>query len=121
MTSAINTLTVCVVVRTARLAERIENRIRSAVDIVLYSQGFRYVEAGGEPDFRVSFTAVGEPGLRVDEVSSRLAYGDGTWGPPVAKNTAVPEYTRWDVRANWTSPNGRYTVSAWVSGSSSCA
>ena len=27
---------------------------------------------------------------------------------------AIPSYTRWDIRANWMSPNGRYTVSAWV-------
>ncbi len=27
---------------------------------------------------------------------------------------SVPEYTRWDVRANWVSPTGRFTVSGWV-------
>ena len=27
---------------------------------------------------------------------------------------AIPAYTRWDMRANWMSPNGRYTVAAWV-------
>ena len=26
----------------------------------------------------------------------------------------VPAYLRWDMRANWMSPNGRYTVSGWV-------
>jgi len=27
---------------------------------------------------------------------------------------AVPAYTRWDIRANWRSANGRYTVNAWA-------
>ncbi|MDA1300273.1 MAG: TonB-dependent receptor [Proteobacteria bacterium] len=27
---------------------------------------------------------------------------------------SVPEYARWDVRANWTSPSGTYSASAWV-------
>ena len=27
---------------------------------------------------------------------------------------AIPAYTRWDIRANWMSPNGRYAVAAWV-------
>ncbi len=72
----------------------IENRIRSAVDIVLYSRGFRYIEAGGEPDFRVSFTAVGESDLTVGEVSSRQAYDPGTWVPAASGRTSAPKYTR---------------------------
>ncbi len=27
---------------------------------------------------------------------------------------SVPSYTRWDVRANWSSPSGSYTVTGWV-------
>ena len=27
---------------------------------------------------------------------------------------AIPAYTRWDLRANWVSPTGQFTVSAWV-------
>ena len=27
---------------------------------------------------------------------------------------AIPDYTRWDIRANWISPNGKYTVTGWV-------
>lgn len=27
---------------------------------------------------------------------------------------AIPDYTRWDIRANWLSPNDKYTVTAWV-------
>ena len=27
---------------------------------------------------------------------------------------AIPDYTRWDIRANWVSPNGKYTVTGWV-------
>ncbi|MYK46148.1 MAG: TonB-dependent receptor [Gammaproteobacteria bacterium] len=27
---------------------------------------------------------------------------------------AIPAYTRWDLRANWVAPNGRYSVSGWV-------
>ena len=27
---------------------------------------------------------------------------------------AIPSYTRWDLRANWSSPDGRYSVSGWV-------
>ncbi len=27
---------------------------------------------------------------------------------------AIPAYTRWDVRANWVSPSGAYTVTGWV-------
>ena len=27
---------------------------------------------------------------------------------------AIPSYTRWDLRANWVSPDGRYSVSGWV-------
>ena len=27
---------------------------------------------------------------------------------------AIPAYTRWDLRANWVSPDGRYSVSGWV-------
>jgi outer membrane receptor protein involved in Fe transport len=27
---------------------------------------------------------------------------------------AVPAYTRWDIRANWRSANGQYTVNAWA-------
>ena len=27
---------------------------------------------------------------------------------------AIPDYTRWDLRANWASPDGRYTVTGWV-------
>ena len=26
----------------------------------------------------------------------------------------IPAYLRWDMRANWVSPNGRYTVTGWV-------
>ena len=26
----------------------------------------------------------------------------------------IPAYLRWDMRANWRSPNGRYTVTGWV-------
>jgi outer membrane receptor protein involved in Fe transport len=28
---------------------------------------------------------------------------------------AIPDYTRWDLRANWASPTGQYTVTAWAS------
>ena len=27
---------------------------------------------------------------------------------------AIPDYTRWDIRANWVSPNGKYSVTGWV-------
>ena len=27
---------------------------------------------------------------------------------------AIPSYTRWDLRTNWVSPDGRYSVSGWV-------
>jgi outer membrane receptor protein involved in Fe transport len=27
---------------------------------------------------------------------------------------SVPAYTRWDLRANWRSPTGHYTVTGWV-------
>ena len=27
---------------------------------------------------------------------------------------SVPEYTRWDIRANWISPSGKLTVTGWV-------
>lgn len=27
---------------------------------------------------------------------------------------AIPAYTRWDLRANWISPDGKYSASAWV-------
>ena len=72
----------------------IENRTRKAVDTVLYHRGFRYVEPDGVPDFRISFTAVGEPTLPVDEVSARLAYNDGAWRSPVTANAVAPKYTR---------------------------
>ena len=26
----------------------------------------------------------------------------------------VPDYTRWDLRANWFSPSGTYTITGWV-------
>jgi len=26
----------------------------------------------------------------------------------------IPSYTRWDIRTNWTSPSGTYSVSGWV-------
>ena len=27
---------------------------------------------------------------------------------------SVPDYTRWDLRANWTSPSGTYSITGWV-------
>ncbi len=27
---------------------------------------------------------------------------------------AIPDYTRWDVRSNWTSPSGTYSASFWI-------
>ena len=27
---------------------------------------------------------------------------------------SVPEYTRWDFRANWVSPSGKLTLTGWV-------
>ena len=74
-------------------SEVARNRIRKAVDIVLYHRGFRYVEPDAVPDFRISFTAVGEPALPADEVSSRLAYVDGAWRSPVDASAVVPKYT----------------------------
>lgn len=71
-----------------------KNRIRKAVDIVLYQKGFRYAEVDREPDFRVGFTAVGETAMPVDEVSMRMAYGNDTWRPPVDSNTPGRKYTR---------------------------
>jgi len=71
-----------------------ENRIRTALDAVLYQRGFRYFEPGSVPDFRVSFTAVAELTLPVDELSSRLAYGQGAWSAPFSVSTPVREYSR---------------------------
>ncbi len=71
-----------------------ENRIRTAVEFVLYRQGYRYVEPGGEPDFRVSFTAVAESELPADEVSSRQAYDPGTWRPAGSGRSTGQKYTR---------------------------
>ncbi|MDJ0778342.1 MAG: DUF4136 domain-containing protein [Gammaproteobacteria bacterium] len=70
------------------------NRIRKAVDIVLYKKGFRYAEVDREPDFRVGFTAVGEAALPADEVSARMDYGNDTWRPPVDPNIPPRKYTR---------------------------
>ena len=27
---------------------------------------------------------------------------------------SVPDYTRWDLRANWTSPSETYSITGWV-------
>ena len=27
---------------------------------------------------------------------------------------SVPDYTRWDLRANWISPSGTYSITGWV-------
>lgn len=80
--------------RVSAPGEFIENRIRAAVDIVLYRRGFRYVQADSEPDFLISFTAVAESDLPVGEVSSRHSYDPGTWSPPASGRESAPRYTR---------------------------
>ena len=71
-----------------------EKRIRTAVETILYQRGYRYLEPGTEPDFRVSFTAVAETSLPVEEVSSRLDYGQRAWSAPFSVTAPARVYTQ---------------------------
>jgi hypothetical protein len=72
----------------------VADRIRGAIETRLAARGYARVEPDAEPDFRVSFTAVAEQALRVDEMSSRLGYSNRRWGVGVSSRTRLREYTR---------------------------
>lgn len=72
----------------------VENRIQNAIDTRLAARGYHKVEVADAADFRVSFTAVAEKALRVDEVSTRMGYSSRRWRVGVSSRTRVKEYNR---------------------------
>jgi hypothetical protein len=72
----------------------VADRIRGAIETRLAARGYARVESDAAPDFLVSFTAVAEQALRVDEMSSRLGYSNRGWGVGVSSRTRLREYTR---------------------------
>ena len=72
----------------------VADRIRGAIETRLGARGYARVEPDAAPDFRVSFTAVAEQALRVDEMTSRMGYSNRRWGVGVSSASRFKEYTR---------------------------
>ncbi len=84
----------------------VETRIRSAIDAGLAARGYVRVESAGDPDFRVSFTAVAEQALKFDSVSASMSYRRRGWGTRVGTSTRVREYTRGTLIVDIIDPSG---------------
>jgi hypothetical protein len=85
----------------------VEDRIRDAIDATLVAKGYARVKSTGEPDFRVSFSAVAEQALRVDTVSTGLGYRHRNWGMGVSSTSRVREYTRGTLIIDIIDPVGK--------------
>ncbi len=84
----------------------VADRIRGAIETRLAARGYARVEPDAAPDFRVSFTAVAEQALRVDEMTSRMGYSNRRWGVGVSSRTRLEEYTRGTLIIDIVDANG---------------
>lgn len=85
----------------------VADRIRGAIDTRLAARGYSRIEPNTGPDFRVSFTAVAEQALRVDDASTRLGYRHRYWGVGVSPSSRFKEYTRGTLIVDIIDPTGK--------------
>lgn len=84
----------------------VADRIRGAIDNLLAARGYSRVEPDAGPDFRVSFTAVTEQALRVDDAATRLGYRHRYWGVGISPSSRFKEYTRGTLIIDVIDPTG---------------